>query len=549
MAQEWLQNYDPLGNQWLSTLVAALPVSVLLYFLAARRTPAYKAALYGLAAATIIALTVFHMPTAMAAGAVASGVSFAAVRMVWTLVAAVFVYNVTAESGHFEIIKQSIGSITVDRRLQALLIAFAFSALLEGSGGGGAPVAICASMLVGLGFPPMEAVVLSLIGNSVPVANGGMGNPVRVLVAVTGLGEADLGGMLGRILPCVALLLPFWLVRYQTSMRETLRAWPALLTCGVSFAAIQFVWSNYIDNSLVSIVGGMGTLMILALFLRRWKPKRIWRYATDPPVGPLSTKRYPLSKVLHAWLPFLLLVVFVVLWGLPGIADAVNSVTLRFPVPGLHMAVVRQPPVVAKSYAEPAIFDIAWLQAVGTATFLAGLLAGPIQHLSFKRTLQVLARTVYQLRLSLVAVLAMVALGYLTRYSGMDAILGLAMARTGTLFPLFGTLIGWLGVALTGTAAGSNALFGSLQVITANTVGLSPVLMAAANCAGGVMGKMIAAQSFVVGCAATGQQGKEGEVLRAVMKHSFLLALIIALLVMAFAYVMPSLIPNGRQYR
>lgn len=547
MLSPWPQNYDPLGNPVLSTVVAAIPVGTLFYFLV-RRAPAYKAALYALAAAAAIALAVFRMPAFMVGEAVAGGMVFATFRMIWTLTAAVFVYNVTVESGHFEIIKQSIGSITDDRRLQAILIAIAFSALLEGASGGGAPVSICASMMVGLGFPPLQAVLLCLIGNSVPVANGGMGNPVRVLVAVTGLAEPDLNGTLGRILPWISLILPFWLVGFQASARAVAGVWPGLLACGIFFGGIQFAWSNFVDNSLVSIVGGMGTLVGLVAFLRWWQPKTMWRYPSDSPVKPGAAMKHSTRRILHAWFPFLLLTVLVVAWGLPGISDFVNAATLRIPAPHLHMGVVRRPPVVVKAYAEPAVFEFAWLQAVGSATFFAGLLSGPIQGLSMRHTLQVFFRTVYRMRLSIVAVLAMVGLGYLTRYSGMDAILGLAMAHTGFMFPMFGTLIGWLGVALTGTAAGSNALFGSLQSITAGTLGISAVLMAAANCAGGVMGKMIAAQSVVVGCAATGQDGKEGDVFRAALKHSLLLALIVSLIVTVYAYVAPWMVASGLRY-
>jgi len=548
MAQTWIQNYNPLGNPVLSTVAAATPVCLLFYLLAVRKTIAWRAAVYAFLVALALALAVFRMPPGMVAGAVAHGLVFAVVRIAWTVVAAVFIYELTVESGHFEVIKESIGGITDDRRLQVLLVAFAFGALLEGAGGGGAPVAVCGVMMVGLGFRPFEAGVLCLIANTAPVAWGGMGNPIRTLVAVTALPEADLSAMVGRILPWTAMLLPFWLVRSQVKTRETLEVWPGLIACGCGFGAIQFFWSNYMDAALVDIVGGMGTLLLLAVFFRLWKPRRIWRYPNDPPPGASHVRKHSARAVVHAWSPFLLLALFVVLWGLPGIKQVVDSVTLRTPVPGLHQMVIRTPPVVAANHAEPAIFEFAWLSAVGTATMLAGLIGGPLLGLSLGRTFKVFGRTLRRLRFSLVAILAMLGLGYITRYSGMDAVLGLAMANTGWLFPVFGTLIGWLGVALTGTDAGSNALFGSLQVITANKLGLSPILMASANSAGGVMGKMIDAQSIIVACAATNQEGREGDMFRAVLRHSILLALIVGLIVTLYAYWLTPWIPSGHRF-
>jgi lactate permease len=546
--QTWTQTYNPLGIKVLSTMVAAVPVCLLFYLLAVRKTIAYRAAVYAFLAAIALSLAVFGMPPVMVAGAVAHGLVYAVFRIAWTLVAAVWVYELTVETGHFEIIKESIGGVTDDRRLQVLLIAFAFGALLEGAGGGGAPVAICGAMMAGLGFNPFEAAVLCLIANTAPVAWGGVGNPIRILKAVTELPEADLSAMVGRILPWTAMILPFWLVRSQVKTRETLEVWPGCLACGCGFGAIQFFWSNYMDASLVDIIGGIGTVVLLALFFRMWQPKRIWRYPGEAEPSRLRAKKHPPWKVFHAWSPFLLLSLFVIVWGLPGVKKITDSVTLIRPVPGLHEMVVRTPPVVAGETKEKAEFEFAWLSSVGTATFLAGLVSGPLLGLSLKNTIKLFFRTLYRMRFSLTAILAMLGLGYITRYSGMDAVLGLAMANTGWFYPLFGTLIGWLGVALTGTDAGSNALFGSLQVITARQLGLSTVLMASANSAGGVMGKMIDAQSIIVACAATGQEGKEGDLFRAVLKHSILLALIVGLIVMVYAYLLPGWVPSGHKF-
>jgi lactate permease len=550
MNQPWLQNFDPLGNPLLSTLAAAVPVCSLFYFLAVRRTPAWRAAIYAFAVALVVALAVFRMPAVMVAGAVADGMVFGWFRIAWIVVAAVFVYDISVESGQFEIIKRSVGEISSDRRLQVLLIAFAFGALLEGAGGGGAPVAVTGMMMIGLGFPPFQTAVLCLIGNSAPVAWGGMGNPVRALVAVTGLPEADFSAMIGRILPIVVVILPFWLIRILCKTRDTLAVWPGLLVCGVTSAALQFFWSNYMGTSLVSIVGGIGTLVVLAFFFSKvWSPRTIWRYegeAAAPAVNRADPLTFP--RLVKAWSPFLLLSAFVVIWGLAPVAKALDSVSWKQPVPGLHMLVVRTPPVVVKAYAEPAMFDISWLSTPGTGTFIAGLIAGPLLGLSFKRTMKVFFRTLHNLRLSLIAIMAMLGLGYVTRYCGMDATMGMALAHTGAAFPFFGTMIGWLGVALSGTDAGSNALFGSLQVITANKLGVSAILMGAANSAGGVMGKMAAAQSLVIACAVTGQEGQEGALFRAVMKHSIGLLILVGLIVLMYAYVFPGAIPNGHKY-
>jgi lactate permease len=550
MNQVWLQNFNPLGNTFLSTLAAAIPVCSLFYFLAVRRTVAWRAAVYAFLVAVAVALFVFRMPALMVAGAVADGMVFGWFRIAWIVVAAVFVYDISVESGQFEIIKRSVGEISEDRRLQVLLIAFAFGALLEGAGGGGAPVAVTGAMMIGLGFPPFQTAVMCLIANSAPVAYGGMGNPVRTLVAVTGLPEADFSAMLGRILPFIVLILPFWIIRILCKTRDAFKVWPGLLACGITFASIQFFWSNFVGPSLVDILGGIGTLLVLAFFFRKvWRPRELWRYSGEAaPLKRAAADRLTLGKILLAWSPFLLLAVFVVIWGLTSVSKVLDAYSWRQPVPGLHMLVVRTPPVVVKAYAEPAVFDISWLSTPGTGTFIAGLIAGPLLGLSFKKTIQIFFRTLRNLKWSLIAIMAMLGLGYVTRYCGMDATMGMALAHTGVLFPFFGTMIGWLGVALSGTDAGSNALFGSLQVITANKLGLSPILMGAANSAGGVMGKMIAAQSLVIACAVTGQEGQEGALFRALLKHSVGLLMLVGLLVLLYAYVFPAAIPSGHLY-
>ncbi|MGD0498306.1 MAG: L-lactate permease [Bryobacteraceae bacterium] len=550
MNQQWYQNFNPLGNTVLSTMAAAIPVCTLFYLLAVRRAPAWRAALYAFLAAVAIALAVFRMPPVLVAGAVADGLVFGLIRIAWMVVGGVFVYDLSVASGQFEIIKQSIAGISGDRRLQVLLIAFAFGGLLEGAGGGGAPVAVTGAMMVGLGFPPFQTAIMCLIANSAPVAFGGLGNPVRTLVAVTGLPEADFSAMLGRILPLTKLVLPFWIIRIMATTGETFAVWPALLVCGLASGLIQFFWANYMNASLVDVMSGLGTLVVLAIFFGKfWHPRTIWRYGGEsaaatrqsmPPIG--------FGRLLRAWSPFLLLAAFVVVWGVPDVARILDKTSWKPPVPGLHLRVVRVPPVAPTPYAEPALFDISWLGNPGTATVIGGFVAGPLIGLSLLQTAGIFWQTLRRLGLSLVAIMAMIGIGYITRYCGMDATLGMALSHTGALFPLFGTMIGWIGVALSGTDAGSNALFASLQVITANRLHLSPILMGAANSAGGVMGKMISAQSLVIGCAATNLQGQEGALFRKVFKHSVLLTLLVGLLVLMYAYVFPGAIPSGHHY-
>jgi lactate permease len=558
MHEAWYQSINPVGKYLgapepfgtiLSVIAAAIPVCTLFYFLAVRRTVAWRSAVYAFIAALVMALAVFRMPAHMAAGAVAHGIVYGWFRIAWVMAASVYVYDLSVESGQFEVIKKSISGISNDRRLQLLLIAFAFGSLLEGAGGGGAPVAVCGAMMIGLGFPPMQTALICLIGNSAPVAYGGLGNPVRTLVAVTGLPEADFSAMLGRILPLTVVVLPFWLVRVLCKGRDTMKVWPGLAAGGIACGAIQFVWANWMGPTLASVVAGIGTLLVLAVFLKFWRPAEVWRYSDDAAVKVVAaSERLGAVKILMAWMPFILLTVSVVVWGLAPVLKLLDTVSFRQPVPGLHNLVVRMPPVTTTPQPQTAVFDGSWLSTPGTGVFFAGLIAGPLAGLSFKKTLQVFGRCLHRLRWSIVAIMCMLGVGYVIRYCGMDATLGMAMAETGKLFPFFGTMIGWLGVALSGTDAGSNALFGSFQMVTANRLGLSPILMGAANSAGGVMGKMIAAQSLVIAAAVTGQEGQEGLIFRKVLIHSLALAVVVGLIVCMYAYVFPGAIPSGHHY-
>ena len=568
-----------MGRWWLSTLIAALPVLVLLGLLAGFKVRAHLCAIAGAATAVLCAIFVFHMPSSLAITSLLYGSAFGLLKIVWIVIAAVFLYDISVETGQFEIMKQSVAAITPDRRLQLLLVAFCFGAFIEGCAGFGAPVAIAGAFMIGLGFKPFHAAALNLIANTAPVAFGAIGIPIHALVSVTALPESDVSAMVGRILPITAVIIPFWLVRAMVSWSETLEVLPAILVVGISFAGTQFFWSNYMDSNLVDIAAGVVSLVATLLFLRVWQPKRIWRFPEEreadaakaaASVGATQTAvtdtmgdewqirqkslagaRYSAAQIARSWLPFAILSVLVLCWGIPSIKNAMGKATTPafrsggWEVPYLHKAVYRAEPVVAQPTAEAAKFDFNWLTATGSACFLAALLSGLILGLKPPKLFQIFGRTLHRLRFAIIAMTCMLGLGYVTRYSGMDAVLGLAFTRTGWFFPFFGAFIGWLGVALTGSDTSSNVLFGGLQKITAQQLGLSPVLMAATNSAGGVMGKMIDAQSICIATAATNQVGQEGSIFRFVFWHSVSLAAIVGVIVMLYAYVFPQFIPHG----
>ena len=554
----WTQTYDPLGHWWLSTLVAALPILVLLGLLAGLRVRAHLCAVAGASTAVIVAILAFKMPALLAVSSFFYGSAFGLLKIVWIVIAAVFLYDISVETGQFEIMKQSVAAITPDRRLQLLLVAFCFGAFIEGSAGFGAPVAIAGAFMIGLGFKPFQAAALNLIANTAPVAWGAIGTPVHTLAAVTALNESDLNAMIGRILPITAIIVPFWLVRAMVSWKETFEVFPAILVVGGSFAATQWFWANHMDSNLVDIAAGVVSLLATLLFLRVWQPKKIWRFSDEQAVTASeardSIRHFSTGQIAKAWMPFAILSIFVLLWGLPSVKGVMNRATTPafktggWEVPYLHKAVFRTQPVVAKPTAENAKFDFNWLTATGTGCFFAAIFAGVILGLKPGRILQIFGRTLVRLRFAIVAMTCMLGLGYVTRYSGMDAVLGLAFTRTGWFFPFFGTYIGWLGVALTGSDTSSNALFGGLQKITAQQLHLSPILMCATNSAGGVMGKMVDAQSICIATAATNQVGNEGSIFRFVFWHSVALAAIVGIIVMIYAYVLPQFIPSGLNF-
>ena len=536
----WPQLYDPLDSRLLSTAVSALPVLTLFFVLVALKKRVWVAALSGLLMAVALAVLVFGMPAVLVATAAGHGFIFGLMRIAWIVVASIFLYNVASTTGQFQVMKDSIAGLSSDKRLQLVLIAFCFGAFLEGTGGGGAPVAIAGAFLIGLGFHPFQAATLCLLANTAPVAWGGVGNPIRVLAGVTGLPEAQFSAMAGRILPPISLILPLWLVRSMVGWRETWQVWPALLVSGASFAAMQFYWSNFQEPGLVDIVSAIVSLLVTVAFLKIWVPAQVM-----PVSGELvtSTTRHSTAEILKGWSPFIVASVLIFLSGLPAVSRFVNFDALRVPMPFLHNAVLKMPPVAPVPTPEDATVNLNFVAIPGTVIFISAVIAALLAGLSLPRTARLFMQTVVQMMPSLLAISFMVGLAYVTRYAGMDTVLGLSLTGTGWLFPFFGTLLGWLGVALTGTDAGSNALFGNLQKVTAEQLGLSPILMGAANTTGGVMGKMIDAQSIVVSSSATHQQGREAEIFKAVFWHSIVLASLVGLIVMFYAYVMPSWIP------
>jgi lactate permease len=586
---QWTQVYDPLGHWWASTLVAALPIIVLFGLLAGFKVRPHWCAIAGALTAIMVAIVVFKMPVILAVTSFGYGIAFGILKIAWIVLAAVFLYDISVETGQFEVMKESVAAITPDRRLQVLLVAFCFGAFIEGAAGFGAPVAIAGAFMIGLGFRPFHAAALNLIANTAPVAWGAIGTPVHTLAAVSALPESDLNAMIGRILPFTAVVVPFWLVRAMVGWKETLEVLPAILVVGISFAVTQFFWSNYVDSNLVDIVAGVVSIAATLVFLRVWRPRTIWRFdydekpelahspAADPNIeltseatrdnanGVVTAHKHSAAEILRAWMPFAILSVFVLVFGLPPIKLAINKATTPaftvylqngtirtgppgWDVPYLHNAVYRSQPVVSELTPEPARFDLNWLSATGTSCFLAAIVSGLLLGVSLTRLMKIFSRTLMRMRLAIIAISFMLGLGYVTRYSGLDAVLGLAFTRTGWFYPFFGTFLGWLGVALTGSDTSSNALFGSLQRITSRELGIDPVLMCAANSAGGVMGKMVDAQSITIATAATAQVGNEGMIFRFVMWHSIALGSIVAIIVMLYAYVFPHAIPHGLSF-
>jgi lactate permease len=576
----WVQIYDPLGNAWLSTLAAALPIILLLGTLAILEWKAHWAASTGLASALLVSIVIYGMPTSTALATAVYGAAYGLFPIGWIILNAVFLYSLTVKTGQFEIVKSSVARLSADRRVQALLIAFSFGAFIEGAAGFGTPVAITAALLMGLGFTPLYAAGLSLIANTAPVAYGAIGTPILTLGAVTGISTDLLSAMAGRQLPFVSLIVPAWLVVTMSGWRGLRGAWPAVLVCGGSFAIVQFFWSNYVGPELVDIMGGLISLGCLAIFCTWWTPAEVWDFPeASTPASAAASAAIPRRALVRAWMPWVFLSVFVTLWGMAPVKAFLNGgpagaalylekhvapaphavLSPAFDVPWLHRMVFRDHPVEVDAVdrtriddaayrakrAEAARFNFNWISATGTAILLAALVTAIFLRIPARVVLDTAGATLARMRFPLLTIAFMLSLGFVTRYGGTDATLGLAFTKTGWFYPFFAAMLGWLGVALTGSDTSSNVLFGSLQKITAQQLGLNPVLITTANSTGGVMGKMIDAQSIVVATAATNQHGQEGRILRFVFWHSIALAVIMGIIVMLQAYVFEWMVPGS----
>ncbi len=546
----WNQVYNPLGNAALSTVAAAIPVVTLLVLIASGKIKAHIAAIIALVVANIITIFVYTMPAAMSVKASLLGVVVGFFPIGWIVLNVIFLYRITVETGRFELLKRAIGGVTTDRRLQLLLIAFAFGAFFEGASGFGTPVAITGAVLIGLGFSPLAASGLSLIANTAPVAYGALGTPIQGLASVTGLDPYILGAMVGRQLPVFSLLVPFWVVWAFAGWKGMKDVWPAILVTGLSFAIPQFVISNYINPWIVDIGASLVSMGCLILFLKVWQPRELWLSpalrgndeSASTMAAPKPLDKTPLTQgqIWSALLPWIIVCVVMLIWGNGAFKTWANSIFVwNYEVPDLDKMINKMPPVAAKATAERAVFGFTYLSFTGSGMLIAALISGFLMGFSPAKMIAEYGRTIKLCAISLITISAMLAIGTLTRLSGVDATLGLAFAATGVLYPFFGTLLGWLGVALTGSDTASNVLFGNLQKITSEQLGLSPILMGAANSSGGVMGKMIDAQSIVVASTATNWYGHEGSILRYVFKHSIILACLVGLLVMLQAYVYP----------
>ncbi len=540
----WPQSYRFVGGSLgVSAVVAALPLLTLFYLLGVRRRPAWIAGLSALAVAWAIALLAVRMPVRQALAATVQGAAFGVFPIAWIVFSSILLYRLAVDTGKFEVIKDSLGELTRDRRLQLLLIGFAFSSFIEGSAGFGSPVAVSAAMLAGLGFPPFHAAVFCLLGNTAPVAFGSIGIPITTLTGITGLPMPLLSAMTGRILSIVAVIIPIYILLLMAGPRRTLAVWPALVASGVVFGVVQLLVSNRVGPELTDILAALASIGAMVGLMKVWQPAEVFRLEGDEP-APVRPQRHTAGELFLAWMPYLLLVVFVLSWGYAPVNAALNRVTIRIEMPGLHNLIEQVPPVAAKPTPYGAIYNLNWLSAAGTSCLFASMAAALVLRVGFRRFAAIYLATLRQLGLAIVTIASVLALAYLMNYSGMTSTLGLALAATGVAFPFFSPLLGWLGVVLTGSVTSSNALFGGLQVVTANSLDLNPVLTASANAAGGVMGKMISPQSIAVAVAATQMpQSDEGRLFRHTLRHSLVLITFVGLLVLLYAYVFPELVP------
>jgi lactate permease len=535
----WTQTYDPLGNVFASALAAALPIAFLFWALAIRKLKGHVAGLCTTTVAVLVAVVVYRMPVGLAVASTIQGAIYGLFPIGWIVVAAVFLYRVTVETGQFEIIKDSIASITEDRRLQALLIAFGFGAFLEGAAGFGTPVAISAAMLVGLGFEPLYAAGLCLIANTAPVAFGAIGTPVVVAGQVTGIDDLLISKMVGRQLPFLSVLIPFWLVVTMSGRRGVREVWPAALVCGGTFAVAQWWTSNFLGPLLPDIISSIVSIVCLVLFLRVWSPRRIFRFSGE--AGARPTGRQGIGRVIKAWSPFIVLTVLVANWGARPVKAILERASVAFPFPVIHEGVIHA----TSGKPIPSVFVFNWLSATGTVIVIAAAVSTVITGLRPSDAARLFGRTLRSLSAPLVTVAAVLGLAYIGNSSGMTTTMGVALASTGRLFPLFSPVLGWLGVFMTGSDTSANAIFGKLQAVSADRIGVSPILAVAANSSGGVTGKMISPQSIAVACAATGLVGNESGLFRFALRHSLALVAIVGVLTLLQATVLDWMVPAG----
>jgi len=545
MQLTWVQSYDPMGNIVLSAIIAGIPLYLLLYLLGIRRTPGHIAAAAGTITAALVAIFVWGMPAGLAVNSILCGAAFGVFPIVWIVVTAIWVYNMTVESGEFEIIKNSLASITEDRRLQALFVAFAFGSFIEGTAGFGTPVAITAAMLVGLGFNPIYAAGICLIANTAPVAFGGIGIPIIVAANVSQLDIMHISQIVGRQLPFLSIIVPLWLAVTMSGWKRSMEVFPALLVAGGCFAVTQWYTANYISPYLPDITSAVVTIIGLGLFLKVWKPATIWRFPDEKNTGSGKEElRYSTGEVIRAWMPYILLAIAVFLWGYGPIKAALAKTNINIPWPGLHNMIYKAAPIVATNTPYGAVYSFGWLSAGGTAILLSGVLSiFVIPNYGPSRAIPCFFKTIRLLAFPIFTIASILGLAYLMNYSGMSSTMGLAFTKTGSLFPFFAPILGYLGVFLTGSDTSSNALFCSLQKTTAEQIGVDPHLMVASNSSGGVCGKMISPQSISVATAATGLVGEEGTIFRFTLKHSLAMIFLMASLTYAQAYALRWMLP------
>lgn len=537
----WTQVIDPFDNITLSALAAAIPIIFIFWALIIKKIIGYLASLLTVTLAVLIAIIVYQMPIKLALLSTAHGVMYGLFPICWIIIAAVFLYNIIVKSGQFEIIKNFMASITSDRRLQALLIAFSFGSFLEGTAGMGTPVAITAAMLVGLGFNPLYAAGICLIANTAPVAFGGVGIPITVASQVSGIPEMAISQMVGRTLPFLSLIVPFYLVFLISGFKRSIEVFPAILVTGLSFAFFQWFSSNYMGPMLPDVIASLASIVCLMVMLKFWKPKSIWRFKDEPAPTLKTNVTYSNGQIIKAWSPFIILTIIIIAWGLQPVKDALNSLGfIKLDIPGLHNVIMS----VEGRNLLPQTFKFNYLSASGTAIIISAIVSIPIFGMRFGDSIKLFFSTLNQLKFPAITIASILGFAYITNNSGMSISMANALASTGILFPFFAPILGWLGVFITGSDTSSNALFGKLQHATANTLGVDPVVTVAANATGGVSGKMISPQSIAIGAASVGLVGKESELFRFTVKHSLIMLIVICLITLSQAYLLKWMIPD-----